>query len=354
MVRTARLVFIGDVMSHGPQITAARTTDGGYDYADVFSRVRPIFDNADVVVANLETTLRTTPPYTGYPRFAAPAELAAGMHEAGIDIVTLANNHICDKGRAGIISTIAIVDSAGLGRTGAFADSADRTAHNPLRFTAGGLRFALLNYTYGTNGMPVPKGLQVNLIDTAIIARDLAVARRDDPDCVIVSYHWGEEYCRQPTRIQRELAAWTHARGADIIIGGHPHVVEPVEAHYNSDSSRLVGATYYSLGNFVSNQRFSHTDGGMIAEITVTKTEPSISAATSGLFGAPDSLVATGHTICYDLAYRLVWVDTPVREGIRRYEVLPSPEADTLPAARRFFDNTRRLLSGIDSVIVEK
>jgi poly-gamma-glutamate synthesis protein (capsule biosynthesis protein) len=332
ITRSARLVFIGDVMSHLPQVAAARTEDGTYDYTEVFRHVKPIFDGADVVVANLETTLREKPPYTGYPSFAAPAELAFAMREAGVDVATFATNHTCDKGARGIRSTLKLLDSAGIAHTGAFLDSADRARRNPLRFTTGGLRFALFNYTYGTNGVAVPRGMMVNPIDTVIIARDLAGVSRDSVDCVIVCYHWGEEYRSRPNSLQKALAAWTRSHGADLIIGGHPHVIQPVEVHYNSDSTAVTGATYYSLGNFVSNQRSRHTDGGMIAEVRVTRT---------------DSLPAV-----WNVGYRLVWVYTPYRDGVRRYTVLPTSVADTLLARdttafrqyRRFVADTHRLL----------
>jgi poly-gamma-glutamate synthesis protein (capsule biosynthesis protein) len=312
LVRSARLVFIGDVMSHLPQVAAARTEGGTYDYEEVFRYVKPIFDSADVVVANLETTLREKPPYTGYPAFAAPDDLAFAMRRAGIDVATFANNHTCDRSAQGIRSTLRLLDSAGIAHTGAFVDSTDRARRNPLMFRAGGLRFALFNYTYGTNGIPVPRGMIVNIIDTVVIARDLATVDRDSVDCVIVSYHWGDEYRSRPNSAQRSLAAWTRAKGADLIIGGHPHVIQPVEVHFNEDSTSVTGATYYSLGNFVSNQRRRYTDGGMIAAVTVTRT---------------DSL-----PLSWEIGYRLVWVYTPYREGIRRFEVLPSEVADTFLA----------------------
>lgn len=327
-VDSARLVFVGDVMSHSPQVAAARTATG-YDYTEVFRLFRPIFEGADIAVANLETTLRTKPPYTGYPMFSAPAELAFALRSAGVDIVTTANNHICDRGAAGIRSTLALLDSAGVRHTGAFLDSADRRARNPLRFEAGGLRFALLAYTYGTNGMPVPKGMMVNMIDTAVIVRDIAFARDASTDCVIVSYHWGEEYRSQPTRAQRRLAEWTRARGADLIIGSHPHVVQPFETHYDADSVAVRGATYYSLGNFVSNQRLRYTDGGIAADITITRR---------------DSL-----PLGYDPGWCAGWVHTFWRDGVRRYEVLPAAALDTLveparSAARTFLDDTRLII----------
>jgi poly-gamma-glutamate synthesis protein (capsule biosynthesis protein) len=384
-------MFAGDVMSHAPQVAAARAdaidasraataaaanaapatpetspeaTSETYDYARTFRHFRPIFEQAHVAVANLETTLRAAPPYTGYPRFAAPAELAFALRGAGIDIVTTANNHICDRGAEGIRATLALLDSAGLRHTGAFLDSADRRARNPLRFSAGGLRFALLAYTYGTNGLAVPRGMIVNTIDTAVIARDLAEARAGEFDCVVVSYHWGEEYRTRPTAAQRSLAAWTRARGADLIIGGHPHVVEPVEGFWGdypvadslgssgADSSfserTLTGGVYYSLGNFVSNQRVPGTDGGIVADITVTRTVDSRDPASSATAERSGSKSAS-----YDLGWRLAWVHTPVLDGVRRYEILPASAIDSLsaidtfddPAAKRFALSTRALLA---------
>jgi poly-gamma-glutamate synthesis protein (capsule biosynthesis protein) len=301
-------------MSHAPQVAAALTPGGDYDYTATFRHLGSIFRAPDtdrfgrpapptVAIANLETTLRAAPPYTGYPSFAAPAALATAMRRAGIEIVTTANNHICDKGAAGIRATLALLDSAGIRHTGAFLDSADYRARNPLRFTAGGVRCALLAYTYGTNGLPVPRGMIVNLIDTAAIARDLAAARAVPTDVVIVACHWGEEYRITPSPLQRSLAAWIRARGADIIIGHHPHVVQPAEVYLDADSTAVVGATYYSLGNFVSNQRARRTDGGIAAEITVTRS---------------DTLPPR-----FDFGWRPLWVYTPLRGGVRRYEVLP-------------------------------
>lgn len=339
VVRTAKLVFIGDVMSHSPQVTAAKYA-GGYDYTEVFRHVKPVFDSADLVITNLETTLRDYPPYTGYPSFAAPAQLAFDMRRAGIDIVTTANNHICDKGAKGIASTLKFLDSAGIAHTGAFVDSAVWRSVNPLRREVNGLRISLLSYTYGTNGIPVPAGMIVNRIDTARISADLASICRDSTDCVIVCYHWGDEYRSTPNRTQKELAAWTRARGADIIVGVHPHVIQPFEAHYNADSTAVTGATFYSLGNFVSNQRRRYTNGGMIAEVTLTKI---------------DSL-----PVSYGLGYHLVWVYTPYREGIRRFTALPVAVADSLVVRdstawqyTRFIEDSRRLLASVDSVFIE-
>jgi len=307
-LRRATLVFIGDLMQHTPQIEAART-DSGFDYEECFRYIRPTLDSADAVIVNLETTLSYSGKYTGYPMFRSPAQLARGMRESGIDIAVLANNHICDNAGTGIEHTVSALDSAEIASTGAFTDSARCAAFNPLVFEAGSIRFALLNYTYSTNGLPVARGRIVNLIDTAYIKRDIAKARRCGAECIIAYYHWGEEYSPRPSAAQRRLAAWSARQGIDIVIGSHPHVLQPIEYLRGPDSA-ACGAVYYSLGNFVSNQRKRRCDGGMIARIGVIKTGK--------------------NSPSYDFAYSLVWVHAPFRDGRRIYTVLPSWVADTM------------------------
>jgi poly-gamma-glutamate synthesis protein (capsule biosynthesis protein) len=267
-VRRARLVFAGDLMQHTTQINAARTADGSFDYSGSFRYVRDLFGEADVAVLNFETTLAPCEPYTGYPRFRSPVHIAGALKDIGIDIVALANNHICDNGLEGISFTLACLDSFGIASTGVFADSAQYRARHPLRFEANGIRFALLNYTYGTNGMPVPGKTIVNLIDTTTIAADLARIDGSETDCIIVFFHWGEEYSRRPDDGQRNLSAFCRRRGAHIVAGSHPHTIQPLEAHIDADSiTRAV--TIYSMGNLVSNQRWRYSDGGLTVALDV-------------------------------------------------------------------------------------
>ena len=200
---------------------------------------------ADLVVVNLETTLTRTDRYTGYPCFRSPVALADALRDAGVDVAVLANNHCCDGGAAGVRTTVAELGRCGILHTGVFTDSLDRAANNPLWVERYGVRFALLNYTYGTNGIPVPAGVEVNLIDTARMAADLAAARRGAPDCVAVCIHWGNEYERRENAVQRHLAQFLRRHGADLVVGSHPHVVQPFDA----DSSHVV---LYSLVTFVS------------------------------------------------------------------------------------------------------
>lgn len=317
-VRRARLVFAGDLMQHTPQLTAARTPEGNFDFNASFDWVRERFRAADAAIVNLETTLSESGPYTGYPCFRSPAALAEALDSLGVDITVLANNHCCDGGSKGIHTTIRELDRHGIEHTGVFLDSSDFRARHPLRFEAVGIRFALLNYTYGTNGLPVPSGLSVNPIDTVRIAADLAAVDRAGVDCVIACMHWGNEYERRPNKVQRQLAGFLRRHGVDLIVGSHPHVVQP----YEQDSNGIV---LYSLGNFVSNQRKRYCDGGIVATVEVTR--------------SPDG------SLRYSLELTPVWVLTP------GYRITPSEVGDTLsmPADsrlryERFMTDTRLLL----------
>ncbi len=261
---TIRLLFGGDFMQHLPQVQAARTPDGGYDYTPSIEYVAPIFSDADLAVVNLETTISTTGRYSGYPCFSSPVEVVDALVDMGIDIALLANNHCCDRMARGINTTIEELERRNIAHTGVFRDSVDYLSNNIYHFDIRGVRFALLNYTYGTNGIPVPDGKIVNLIDDETIVRDLQSINRDSVDCVIACMHWGNEYERKQNCEQKRLAELLKREGADIIIGGHPHVVQP----YEVDSSHVV---FYSLGNLVSNQQRRYCDGGLIAEVEVIR-----------------------------------------------------------------------------------
>ena len=263
--RQLTLIFTGDLMQHLPQVQAAFRRDGGIDYTACFSRLKNYFASADFVIANLETTLGGE-PYSGYPQFRSPGALAGAMRRVGIDVAVAANNHICDRGGAGIRSTLDTLVQAGLEYTGVFADTLPDPARHPLWLRKGDFRVALLNYTYGTNGLSVPRGYTVNRIDTLRIRQDIAGARGNGATHVVLFLHWGNEYETLPNRWQRDLAARSHRWGADLVIGSHPHVVQSVETVSDS-SGRICGATVFSMGNFVSNQRFPGTDGGISVRI---------------------------------------------------------------------------------------
>ena len=265
-VRRATILFAGDLMVHTPMLTAARryaADSDGFDFRPMFRHVAERFRRADYAVVNLETTLARG-NYSGYPMFRSPAAAAEALADMGVDAAVTANNHCCDGGGRGIAATAEILDSLGIARTGTFVDSVDYRRNNPHRFKCHDISFALYSYTYGTNGLPVPRGRMVNLIDTALMARDLSAAPRDSVDVRIVFIHWGNEYERRENAHQRRLADFLRRHDADIIIGSHPHVIQPCEA----DSTHV---TIYSLGNFISNQQWRYSDGGLMATIEVEK-----------------------------------------------------------------------------------
>lgn len=269
-IKTTRLtlVFAGDLMQHMPQINSARVRGGGYDYTECFQYIRPQIEYADLAIANFETTL-AGPPYSGFPCFSAPDDFLRDVKATGFDVLLTANNHTCDKGRRGIERTIAMMDSLQILHLGSYVSSRARQQQYPFIIEREGIRIALLNYTYSTNGIPVPKDNVVNLIDRDLIARDIANAKAKHPDVIIACMHWGEEYYPVPVESQRKLADWLFEQGVDHIIGGHPHVVEPMEIRTDSLGKQHVLA--YSLGNFVSNQSRQGTVGGMLVHMALEK-----------------------------------------------------------------------------------
>ena len=299
------VVFRRHVMQHMPQVDAVRRGDG-FDYEPVFRTLAPRIRAADLAVVNLETTLTRRSRYTGYPLFRSPAALADALRDAGVDVAVLANNHCCDNGAEGIRTSVEELDRCGIRHTGAFADSADYNKNNPLYLTHCGIRLAIVNYTYGTNGMPVPEGTVVNLIDTVRMAADLAAARASGVDFIVACVHWGDEYQRRENAAQRSLAAFLRRHGTDVVVGSHPHVIQP----WVADSSHVV---LYSLGNLVSGQRRRYTDGGLVATVEAVR--------------HPEGRMT------YRLETTPVWVSVP------GYRILTPEAADTmtLPAAYGIF-----------------
>lgn len=257
----AEIVFIGDVMCHTSQRLKAQSVNG-YDFKRSFKYVKPIFQGADLVVANLETPISDRPPYSGYPTFNSPSELAEAMADAGVDVAITANNHALDMGTEGLKATLAALDKCGMKSAGTYSGSEDYARRTPLLIERGGIKFALLAYTYGTNGIKPCNGVVVPELDTLKMAADLE--RCNGADCTIAFLHWGDEYAATANATQRKIADFLHRRGCQIVVGSHPHTVQQAEC-----TKREV--TIYSLGNFVSNQRFRYSDGGIMAQVEVTK-----------------------------------------------------------------------------------
>jgi poly-gamma-glutamate capsule biosynthesis protein CapA/YwtB (metallophosphatase superfamily) len=270
------LLFVGDIMQHDSQIKAAfDPTSKTYDYNPCFQFVKPYFESVDLAIGNLELTL-AGPPFKGYPQFSAPDALAFALRDAGMDVLVTANNHSVDRGRKGVDRTIQLLDSAGILHTGTFRDTVDRMNDYPLLLEKSGIKLALLNYTYGTNGIPVTKPNVVNLIDTAVIRKDMIKAKEANPDFIVVFTHWGLEYQSQPSKEQKRLTEFCFQLGAHVVMGSHPHVIQPME--WRKEKNQLI---VYSLGNFVSGQRDRYKNGGAMVRMDFSKiTNDSVSTST--------------------------------------------------------------------------
>jgi poly-gamma-glutamate synthesis protein (capsule biosynthesis protein) len=225
---------------------------------------------ADFVVGNFETTLAGAEKgYSGYPLFNSPAELAAALKDNGFDLLFTANNHSMDSGADGVIKTIDNLKAAGLNYVGTARSQEEK--ERGFIFFKNDIKIIFYAYTYGTNGIPLPSGRDylVSLIDEERIKSDVYRAKNtEEADLVVVSMHWGNEYERLPAEGQRELAERLIDSGVDVVIGTHPHVIQPAEIIKTENSQGLV---LYSLGNFISNQRWRYSDAGIILYLQLTK-----------------------------------------------------------------------------------
>ncbi len=245
----AELLFAGDAMQHVAQRDAARTPSGDYDFSQCFRGIASMATSADLAVVNLETPVGC-PPYAGYPCFSAPAVYARELRDAGFDL---------------------FLDSLGVRHVGTYSDAAAREAALPLTVTVNGIRIAFLNYTYGTNGISPRDGVVVDYIDHELMAADVARARESGPDLIAVCIHWGDEYHLLPNRAQKATADFLESLGVDLIIGGHPHVIQPMEFRPNAYFPDKNIFLVYSLGNFISNMKKPDTRGGAVARVRMQR-----------------------------------------------------------------------------------
>lgn len=258
-----RIVVIGDVMMHSAQL--------GRDYSPFLEDLKPMLSGADIAIANLEFPLGGK-PYTGYPAFSTPDDYADYIAGLGTDVFLTANNHVMDKGVAGLEKTLKkYAGMEGVRFTGAsFKDVADSTI-NPLIINAKGVRIALINFTYGMNyGLPPEdSGASVRLMKKEDTEELFQRARRSKADFIIALPHWGEEYSLKHNSAQEKYARWLAESGADIIIGSHPHVVQDTCIMKTSDGRRVP--VVYSLGNAVSNMSAINTRLELAATVTLVR-----------------------------------------------------------------------------------
>jgi poly-gamma-glutamate synthesis protein (capsule biosynthesis protein) len=293
------IVFAGDAMQHQAQLDAAVRRDGSYDYSDCFKALKPYISEADYAVVNLETPIGTG-NYTGYPCFNAPPSYVDALADAGFDLFLTANNHTLDRRDAGLVKTIDALDKRLLAHLGTYRNRAERDSVLPMLKSIGGIDVAFLNYTYGTNGIPVQGKVVVDYIDTDRMKSDIQRARNAGAEIVTVCIHWGVEYQLLPTQTQKSIADKLVDAGVDVIIGGHPHVIQPMEMRRNSEGRNVL--LVYSLGNFISNMKTRDTRGGAIVKVTLERDHD-------------------GKACVSDANYSLVF--TEPAEGGRNFRVVP-------------------------------
>ncbi|MBN8193209.1 CapA family protein [Bacillus sp. NTK074B] len=269
MTSSASLAAIGDILLHDTVYNDAKN-DNGYNFTPMFSPIKDMLETPDFLIANQESTPGGVElGVSSYPLFNSPKDIVKSLQEVGVDAVTNANNHSLDQGEKGLLSAIEYYEKISMPYVGAFKSREDQ--ERIRTFNVNGIKFALLSFTYGTNGIPVPEGKEylVNLIDEHKMIQEITKAKSLNVDLVVMSLHWGNEYQRFPTEEQERLAKVLTDHGVDIIFGHHPHVLQPLQTYKTSDGREAV--VVYSLGNFLSGQKDDFKDIGGMVTVQVEK-----------------------------------------------------------------------------------
>lgn len=272
---TINMTVAGDVLCHNTNFfDAYNASTDSYDFSYSFEDIKKYFDSADIAIGTLEANFAgKAVGYSNYPLFNAPEQLATDLKELGFDILATANNHCLDKGFSGMVNTLAELDKVGIEHMGTYATEEDSEKY--LIKDVNGIKMAFLDYTYGTNGIELPKGKEfaINMIDKDKIKKDIENVKKENVDVVCVNMHWGQEYKLTPTSEQEELADFLFQNGADLILGSHTHCLEPMEKRTVTmpDGTTKDGFVIYSLGNFMSGQKADNSRQSVILDIKLTK-----------------------------------------------------------------------------------
>ncbi len=271
-VVTLSLSFAGDLMCHSPQYLSAKAGKDSFDFKPVYQFLKDNLSSADFTFGNLETALAgREAKFTGYPMFNSPDEYLEALKYSGFDFLFTSNNHSLDRGEKGILKTIDKIKALNLSYTGTFQNQQDRDSIRIIN--KNGFKIAILSYSYGTNGNPIPKGKSylINLIKDELMRKDIDSAKSKNADLILCYFHFGDEYKRYPNQFQKDVVKKAVEYGADIIIASHPHVLQPIE-FYKKTASKLDSVLVaYSLGNFFSNQKERYKDAGVILNLNLEK-----------------------------------------------------------------------------------
>lgn len=364
-VKNITISAIGDIMAHDDQLKAQFDKDTNtYSFNNNFKYVKPYISNSDLAIGNLETTLAgPKAKYSSFPKFNSPDELADAIKDSGVDIVSTINNHTYDRGSDGVYRTLDVLNSKDIEHVGTQKNDEDE---NFLIKDVDGVKLGITAYSYGQvygsttalNGLNIDYNDINNLnifnssyVDIAFneIKDTLDVMNNKESDLQVVILHWGDEYTRQPNEFQKALAKKLCDYGVDIIIGSHPHMVQPIEM-IKSDENDNETLVIYSLGNFLSNQRNEilnkkYTEDGVIANIGINKN------------------LNTGETKISNVEYIPTWVNKyNNKNGKLTYEIIPLinekqfSKIDNLPLdkAKKSYDNTTSIIGSSDIINVAK
>lgn len=272
---TFTLTAIGDVMCHNTQYMDAYDSDTGtYDFSYVFDNISSYTKTADICIGNLETSFAGEDRgYSNYPTFNSPDSLADSLKSIGVDVLSTAGNHALDMGFSGLSRTIDVLDKADISHLGTYKTQEDQD--KVLIKYVKGVKIAFIDYTYGTNGISVPsdKKFCINLIDKDLIKKHIETAKNQNADMIVACMHWGTEYQTKQNSEQEELADFLFQNGVNVIIGNHPHVIQPMEKRTVTleDGSTRDGFVVYALGNFICDQNAVNTRDSIILNLKITK-----------------------------------------------------------------------------------
>jgi 2',3'-cyclic-nucleotide 2'-phosphodiesterase (5'-nucleotidase family) len=323
---TIRILCTGDIMTHMPVVNASRvSTAKKYDFLPSFELIAPYLQSSDLTIGNLETVLAGDKHgISGYPNFNAPQVLANDLKESGFDLLTTCNNHSFDKGLKGLKNTLSHIDSLGFLYTGTFADSAPVKRH--IMTEIKGCKIGILAYAYGINGTLSSRlSRYINIIDTANILQEIDTLKANNADIIIAVMHFGIEYQMNPSAEQKSLVQFLWRNGVQIVIGHHPHVLQP--ALFDTVNNRFA---VFSLGNFYSAQKGKNKDFGGIADITLKKMPG------DSLFKIADAHVVISGVVAWTDSSKLRYTILPLDSAV--IQSLPShypsnwiSKLDTLP-----------------------
>lgn len=274
------LVMVGDMLMHTPVNESGVKEDGSINFDHLFTYTGDSIKEADIALVNQETLLGGTElGISGYPRFNTYKELGDALVKTGFDVILHATNHALDRGKEGVLATTAFWQETYPELAVLGMQDNPKKQQEIYVYEKYGMRIAILNYTYGTNGISLPEDMPyaVNLLDKERIAADVAKAK-EQADFVILCPHWGTEYVLTESKSQQKWAAFFLECGVDLVIGTHPHVIEPVELYTDEEGNEML--VYYSLGNYVNATSSDSPDSGIrmigaMATVTLARDEDS-------------------------------------------------------------------------------